>query len=81
MCYIVCKTLTNAQRMTRVLNKYGVHASVKRLPSELRELNGCGYAVRVDKKLLPNALEILKDYNPTRVYVDGENGTFEELTL
>ncbi|GHV07340.1 hypothetical protein FACS1894217_07970 [Clostridia bacterium] len=34
--------------MSRLLGKNKLRSSVKRLPSELREDNGCGYAVRVD---------------------------------
>ena len=77
--HIVCKTLTNAQRMSRVLSKNGISSGVKRLPSNLREKNGCGYAIRVEEKHLKLSLELLREMNltPMRVYGDLENGGSE----
>lgn len=77
--HIVCKTLTNAQRMSRVLSKNGIKSTVKRLPSNLREKNGCGYAIRVEENYLRTSLDLLRETNlsPLRVYGDLENGGVE----
>lgn len=80
--HIVCKTLTNAQRMSRLLDKSRIPSHIKRLPSNLREQNGCGYAVRVKEEHFESSIEILKqaDIAPLRVYRNIENGA-EELRL
>lgn len=80
--HIVCKTLTNAQRMSKVLSKNGIMSNVRRLPSNLREQNGCGYAIRVDDNNLKPALAMLRDMDiaPLRVYGDLENGG-EEIDI
>lgn len=77
--HIVCKTLTNAQRMSRLLDKSRIPSHIKRLPSSLRELNGCGYAVRVKDEYFTPAIEVLKqaDIAPLRVYSNIENGAEE----
>ena|GEM_PF-1797018 len=74
--YIVSKTLTYAQRISRLLDSNRIISHIKRLPSELREKNGCGYAVRVDAHDLDNAVDLtLKaGITPLRVYSSIENG-------
>jgi hypothetical protein len=74
--HIVCKTLTYAQRMSRFLDKNKISSQIRRLPSELREQNGCGYAVRVREEDLKTSVALLRDANiaPMRVYSSIENG-------
>ncbi|GHU92386.1 hypothetical protein FACS1894202_14820 [Clostridia bacterium] len=78
MYHIVCKTLTNAQRAAGILGKNGERAVVKRLPSELREDNGCGYAIRVDS--YRHALKLLDGMEYGRVFSD-DGGVFTEVKL
>jgi hypothetical protein len=80
--HIVCKTLTYGQRMSRFLDKNNISSQIKRLPSELREQNGCGYAVRVKEHDLKTAVALLReaDIAPLRVYGDIENGG-EEIEI
>ncbi|MCL2081560.1 MAG: DUF3343 domain-containing protein [Oscillospiraceae bacterium] len=80
--YIVCKTLTYSQRMSRFLDKNKIQSQIKRLPSELRERNGCGYAVRVGEKDLKRAVELLREAEiaPVRVYCHIESGG-EEIEI
>lgn len=80
--HIVCKTLTNAQRMSRLLDKSRIPSHIKRLPSSLREQNGCGYAVRVKDEHFGPSISVLKssDIAPLRVYKNIEDGA-EEVQL
>jgi len=68
--------------MSRFLDRNKISSQIKRLPSELREKNGCGYAVRVNEKDLRTAVALLReaDIAPMRVYGDIENGG-EEIEI
>ena len=47
---ILCKSLTNAQRASLLLERRGLSASVVKAPQHLRE-NGCGYALSLYRRL------------------------------
>ena len=81
MCHIVSRTLTGAQRVSRHLSRNGISARVRRLPSEFREENGCGYAVDVDDDKLKKASGVLTEIGatPQKVYQSDGAGGFTEL--
>ena len=47
--YFRCRSLTLAQRASKVLERYGVPNSVAKLPQKISEL-GCGYSLKIPKK-------------------------------
>ena len=56
---IMCKSLTNAQRASLLLERRGLSAAVVKAPQNLRA-NGCGYALSLYRRM-PEAVEILKN--------------------
>ena len=61
--FIMCRSLTYAQKAARVLERSGIAASVSRPPAEVSG-EGCAYAVRIAEKNLPAALVALKSAVP-----------------
>lgn len=81
ICLIECNGMTNAQQIKKLLDRYLIRAYTCRLPRELTE-GGCGYAVKVRKEQLKQALEIIRDSGLTyrRIY-RVEDNTCEEVII
>ncbi len=79
-CLFVCRSLTNAQRMSRLLERSGISASVVRLPGII-DGSGCGYSVKVSEKRLGDALVIVRraGMSPVKVCMLFEDGSYKEL--
>lgn len=77
---IMCKSLTNAQRAAKLLERRGISASVIKAPQHLRA-NGCGYAVSVYRRL-GEAAALLKeaDLLNGRIYIRREDGSYREAS-
>ena len=75
---ILCKSLTNAQRASLLLERRGLSATVVKAPQNLRA-NGCGYALSLYRRM-PEAVEILKNGNllTGRIYIRMEDGSYRE---
>lgn len=74
--YLKCRSLTQAQRGAKVLERGGIGASVNRLPKSVSE-RGCGYVIAVAEYRLERALSVLADagIRPENVFVrDGDGG-------
>ena len=73
-----CRSLTYAQRSTRVLERAGITATVSRLPRSVSE-RGCGYCVIVAPRHLDRALERLSaaGLSPKRVFIRDADGIRE----
>lgn len=75
---ILCRTLTFAQRSSKLLDKYGIVNSIVKAPQKLSGA-GCGYAVSVSGKG-ETAVSILKQNNMIsgKIFVK-LNGEYKEI--
>ena len=75
---IMCKSLTNAQRASLLLERRGIGAAVVKAPQSLRA-GGCGYAVSLYRRL-GEAVNILRNAEllSGKVYLRGEDGNYRE---
>jgi hypothetical protein len=82
MYYLVCKSLTYAQRAEAVLRAAGVRCTLLRSPRKISE-TGCSQSLRIPDKQLTQALVALRQarFSPIKVYLDGGDGTFREVAL
>jgi hypothetical protein len=79
---LLSRSITHAQRMSRVLESAGITARFFRPPMGLTD-RGCSYAVRVGDRYLPAALDCLRAENllPMRVFLAGSDGAFSEVFI
>lgn len=56
---IMCRSLTYAQRSSRVLEKAGITSGIQKAPSGLSK-SGCSYCVTVSYNRFQQALNIIK---------------------
>ena len=79
---LLSRSITHAQRMSRVLERSGITARFFRPPMGLTD-RGCRYAVRVGEGALQAALERLRAEGllPMRVFEALDDGTFREITM
>ena len=77
---IMCKSLTNAQRASLLLERRGLSAAVVKAPQSLRA-NGCGYALSLSRRAR-EALEILKGNRLPigKIYQREGNGEYREVS-
>lgn len=78
--FIMCRSLTYAQRAARTLERSGIAASVTRPPAEAGG-EGCAYAVRLSEKNLPRALVALKNAGlpAGKIYMTDGSGRVSEV--
>ena len=79
---LLSRSITHAQRMSRILERAGITARFFRPPMGLTD-RGCSYAVRVGADSLPAAMERLRAEGllPMRVFRAENDGTFSEVTI
>jgi len=79
--YLVCRSVTFAQRTARALDSQGITAYVTRTPRHL-PVNSCSYCVKIPDRLLAQSLMCIKNaaLPPVRVFAQDANGTFGEHT-
>lgn len=79
---IMCRSLTYAQRSSRLLERSGITATVMKAPQSVSG-NGCGYSVAVPYKRGMKAVGILKDAGllQGRVYVRDDEGELREASV
>ena len=79
---LLSRSITHAQRMSRVLGRAGITARFFRPPMGLTD-RGCSYAVRIGGDQLSAALERLRSEGlaPMRVFCAAGDGSFSEVTL
>ena len=79
---LLSRSITHAQRMSRILEWAGITARFFRPPMGLTD-RGCSYAVRVNAESLPSAIERLRAEGllPMRVFRVESDGTFSETTI
>ncbi len=79
---LLSRSITHAQRMSRILERAGITARFFRPPMGLTD-RGCSYAVRVNAGSLTAAMEQLRAEGllPMRVFLVETDGTFSETTI
>ena len=80
--YLTCRSLTYAQRSSRVLAMAGVRNTIVRTPANMSS-EGCGYAVRIRAGQLGDAAKTLEEKKlmPRRIFIVYEDGRTEEIHL
>ena len=78
--YLTCRSLTYAQRLSRVLNSAGIRNSLVRTPSGMSN-EGCGYSVRIRRDFLNDSLSVLRYSNmmPKRIFYVCDDGSYQEV--
>ncbi|MBR5094258.1 MAG: DUF3343 domain-containing protein [Oscillospiraceae bacterium] len=79
--WILCRSLTYAQRAAELLERKGITATVSRAPQG-SDPRGCGHAVTVRKRG-PEAVKILRDAHLPfgKLLARGEDGGYREVEL
>ncbi len=79
---LLSRSITHAQRMSRVLERAGITARFFRPPMGLTD-RGCSYAVRIGEGSLPAAMERLRSEGlaPMRVFYAESDGSFSETAI
>ena len=79
---LLSRSITHAQRMSRVLERAGITARFFRPPMGLTD-RGCSYAVRIGEGSLPAAMERLRSEGlvPMRVFYAKSDGSFSETAI
>lgn len=72
---MIARSVTQAQRMLRLLEQCGIRAQIFRTPMGLTEL-GCSYAVKLRRDRLREALDCIGrvGLRPLSIYSDGPDG-------
>ena len=76
----MCRSLTYAQRASRLLERSGITAVVSKIPKSAAG-SGCNYWIKVSEKRLASALEILNTsgLGPSRIFVMSHDGSVSEV--
>ncbi len=79
---LLSRSITHAQRMSRILERAGITARFFRPPMGLTD-RGCSYAVRVQPEYYPAAMDWLQNEQllPMRVFYVNRDGTFNEVSF
>jgi hypothetical protein len=77
---LMSRSLTYAQRSSRLLERSGITATVTKAPPSAAG-NGCAYSVKVSEKKLAQALEIMNKnaLGPTKVFMLTDDGSASEV--
>lgn len=81
-CLILCRSLTYAQRSSRMLERAGITAAVLKAPLSVSK-TGCTYCVKLKETQLERALLLLDRAAIQRgkIYRLLEDGTYQEVTV
>jgi len=79
---IVGKSLTQAQKIARTLERAGIPASVSRLPRKLAG-EGCGFCVKIRESAFAEAMRVLggSGMTPDRAFFMTADGGSREVPL
>ncbi|MDR0813356.1 MAG: DUF3343 domain-containing protein [Oscillospiraceae bacterium] len=80
--YIVCRSVTYAQKTVKTLETSGISAVMYRTPKAMA-LEGCSYCVKITEARLTEAIKLLssKSLQPLRVFARFDDGSFYEETV
>lgn len=82
MYYITFRSVTYAQNAEKLLSRNGYRCSIQRTPRWMEE-QGCGYALRIWTKDIPDVVQLLQENQlpMRRVYFKRDDGQLEECRL
>lgn len=80
--FIMCRSLTYAQKAARLLERNGINVGIRRAPQELSGA-GCSYSVSVRENRILRAVEILRSENllQGRIYELSSDGSTREVLM
>ncbi len=81
-CYITFRSVTPAQKGEKILRRTGVECTIQRTPRWMEE-QGCGYSLRLRHSDAVRGSTILREKGVAfrKIYQQGQDGRFEELSL
>lgn len=77
--FLLCRSLTYAQRTVAILERGGLSAYLTRVPQTVA-VKGCGYGVKISKRYLERSLSLL-DYHqlyPKKIFAISIDGMYQE---
>ena len=79
---LLSRSITHAQRMSRVLERAGITARILRSPKSIAG-EGCSHSVKISQRNLPDSLRILRrvGLTPKRIYITAGDGSYQEVAL
>ena len=79
---ITFRSVTPAQRAEKLLRSVGLSCHLGRTPRWMEE-QGCGYSIRVRNVEADTLVSLLRNYKVSfrKLYLQGENGAMEEVSL
>lgn len=78
--YIMCRSVTSAQRCARLLERAVIRSSVIKAPKPLTA-HGCGYALRLHGKLEEAVALLRKNAMPIgKIYAADASGEYREVS-
>lgn len=77
----MCRSLTYAQRASRLLENAGISAIVTKIPKNVTG-NGCNYCIKVNERRLADALQMLNQngFGPIKVFMQSSDGSVSEVS-
>ena len=80
--YIICSSLTYAQRTAAALERAGISTGILRSPKMVAS-EGCSHSVKIPQRKLSDALGVLarEGLTPKRIYVTADGEHFQEVKL
>lgn len=80
--FLICRSLTYAQRTAAALGRAGISAYIFRTPRQIAG-EGCSYCVKIRQRDLENALSVLRRGGlfPKRIVRTDRGGGYEEVAL
>lgn len=80
--YLTVHSLTNAQKMKKILIRSGINARIVRPELKFSE-KGCAYAILISEKMFAETMEVLElnRVMPIRAFVKNEYGEVREINL
>ena len=79
--YLLCRSLTYAQRSVRILERAGVTGTITKMP-RLPGVRGCAYGVLIDRRKKDRAVSVLSEAGlaPERIFLREADGSVREAT-
>ena len=80
--WILCRSLTYAQRTASTLERAGITARILRSPKNISG-EGCSHSVKVAERDLSDALEVLlrAGLKPKRIFTRTDDESYREVLL
>ncbi len=79
---LTCRSLTYAQRASKLLERSGITAIVTKIPQGA-SVSGCNYSIKVSESRLSLALQILNNngFSPLKTFLLYRDGSVSEVSI